>query len=139
NDSRRLAVRDVADEGLTHTVRPAIDPMVEPELLRVLFLSRVLEAEPAARVPLAARKRRAGGEEAGDEVGAGALGGACAARVERPSGHRPLEVAVHLPDHPGKQRRAMLALADDGRTWVGARARSCERPEPALVLAANGV
>src|SRR5207302_9763050 len=63
----RLAVRYVADEGLVHTVEPAIDPVVEHQLLLLLLLGRVLEVEAAAGVPLVARERRAGREEARSE------------------------------------------------------------------------
>src|SRR5438132_8584823 len=135
----RLAVRDVAHEDLVHTVEPAIDPMVELQLLAVLPLSRVLEAEAAACVPLAARELRAGREERSDEVGVRALRGAGPLRVERPPGHGPLDVTVHLPGHTRKERRAVVALANDAGARICARTRPGERGEAALVLTTNGV
>src|SRR5438105_29657 len=50
-----LGRRDVADELLGDTVRASIDPVVVEQLLRMLLLRGVFEAEPATCVALDAR------------------------------------------------------------------------------------
>src|ERR671935_1253216 len=118
----RLRSCDVADELLGDTVGPAIDPMVVEQLLRVLLLRRVLEAEPAPRVAVVARVAhglaRIRREEPGDELRVAARTHARPVRVERAAGQRSGDVAVHLPGDPRKQVLTVLALPDNVRTRI---------------------